>query len=196
MKQSDQIEKMIAVFRSGDKKAFLKLAYRTIEDAELSVMMLAKIHSWIAQARVDLGEYKASLLEYDKALEYAHEAQDYDGIVELKQQIEEVQAQADAVAKIDGRSKSSIAMGVNLLQSGKKSQAEHTLLSAVADADEMGSTRSKVLSRLALSRFPQYRQQMLSEAYEIALEADDMNLIVAVKKTMEQFDMLPPSKVF
>ena len=87
-------------------------------------------------------------------------------------------------------------MGVNLLKQGQKTRAENALLSAVVDADTTGSNRSKVLSRLALAQLEEYRVRMLEEAYNIAVDCGDRNLIVAVKKTMEQFNIKLPPKVF
>ena len=196
MDYREKIEELLRLFREDKLPQFLAQASPLLEDEAISKGLRAKIYSWVGQAYNKEREYSKALRMYGEAITLAKEIEDFDGIETLNAEVEKIQSQADAISRIDGSRKTPLAMGVNLLKQGQKTRAENALLSAVVDADTTGSNRSKVLSRLALAQLEEYRVRMLEEAYNIAVDCGDRNLIVAVKKTMEQFNIKLPPKVF
>ena len=84
MSKLHPIDKILQRFREKDYDSFYALTFKTIEEGNLSPILLAKLHAWIAQAKTEQKEYKSALIEYDKAIKYAKDEGDYDGIEELK----------------------------------------------------------------------------------------------------------------
>ena len=169
-------------------------------DEELNVLLASnpppgihsKLLSWGAQSLEKQHLYPEALKRYQEARSICN---DPDAIVVLEDAItrlrEQVQAQPTSPA-----GSSPLEQGISLLRTQNTQRAETLLLSSVAQADLEGDPKSRVLSRLALARIPAYTTAMIEEAMELAQQSNDMNLITAVKKTMDQLQIVIPPKVF
>jgi hypothetical protein len=146
----------------------------------------AKILGWCAQSKQRQNRINEAIELYNQAIKEAEQAEDVDGVHAFREEIFSLIEQQKAMVKIQKNSSDPLQSGINLLKTQNTARAEMLLLSSVAQADEDGEPKGRVLARLALARIPTYQTTMLTQALEIAQDTGDMNLVTAVKKTMDQ----------
>ena len=143
--------------------------------------------SWCAQSQYQQNKLSDAIGFYEQAIQAAKQGGDIDGVHTLEEQYQQLMEQQKVQAVTTSPSATDpLQAGISQLRVQNTQRAETLLLSSVAQADEEGDAKGRVLSRLALARIPSYQQAMIEQALEIAQQEGDMNLITAVKKTMDQ----------
>lgn len=159
-------------------------------------ILRAKILGWCAQSKQQQNRIEHAIGLYDQAIKSAEVAKDFDGIEAFQKERSGLIEQKKATSKKTQKSSDPLQAGINLLKTQKTARAETLLLSSVAEADEGGDPKSRVLARLALARIHTYQKSMLEQALMIAQNTGDMNLVTAVKKTMDQVGQKIPPHIF
>ena len=156
-------------------------------EKSLHPLIQAKVLSWFAQSQQKQNKLSAAIDSYEKAIQAAKNAEDNEGVQTLEEQHKILLEQHKAsLVRQTSQTDDPLQAGISQLRVQNTARAETLLLSSVAQADEEGDPKSRVLSRLALARIPTYQKAMIEQALSIAQQEGDMNLITAVKKTMDQ----------
>ena len=188
----ERLDHLLSLFYRGQYLAF---------DQELDVLLhanpppdiRAKLLSWSAQSFEKQHMPAEALLRYQEAKAICRDA---NAIAEFEEAIHRLQEQLQVQKPSEKIGSSPLEQGISFLRTQNTQRAETLLLSSVAQADLEEDPKSRVLSRLALARLPSYTHAMIEEAMTIAQQSNDMNLITAVKKTMDQLQIKIPPKVF
>ena len=179
------LDRLLTLFQSRQFTVFDAEAQHVLQSNPPDILRI-KILGWCAQSKAEQQQREEALLLYDQAIELAVHIEDHDGKQVLSEQRNLVWEQQQALLTPEQTPQNILQEGIALLKTPHSQRAETLLLSSVAQADDQGDPKNKVLSRLALARIPSYQEAMLSEAFDLAQETGDMNLITAVKKTMDQ----------
>ena len=187
MSHTNQLELLLSLFHKQQFSLFDEEAKQMLEQP-LHPLIRAKVLSWYAQSLQQQHKRTQAIESYKQAMEAAQAAGDNEGVQTLEEQYKVLleQHKASSVAPTKAQTDDPLQAGISQLRVQNTARAETLLLSSVAQADEEGDAKGRVLSRLALARIPTYQKAMITQALEIAQEAGDMNLITAVKKTMDQ----------
>ena len=188
----ERLDHLLSLFYSGQYMAF---------DQEIEVLLhsdpppgiRSKLLSWSAQSFEKQHMLSEALIRYQEAKEACD---DTNAIADLKESIQRLQEQVQVQKTSAETGKSPLEQGISFLRTHNTQRAETLLLSSVAQADLEEDPKPRVLSRLALARIPSYTQAMIEEAMTIAQQSNDMNLLTAVKKTMDQLQIKITPKVF
>ena len=136
---------------------------------------------------------------YQESLDAMRACGAHDEMPAIKEALKRVQEQQTLSPPPSAINDNPLSQGIELLTqttAAHHRRAEMLLLSSVAKADEERDPKQRVLSRLALARLPNYQSAMIQQAMNIAQGSNDMNLITAVKKTMDQLNISIEPKVF
>ena len=155
----------------------------------------AKILGWCAQSQQQQRQLQNAIDLYSQAIQTAKEAGDHDGVEAFQAEKSMLVEQLSVQKTSSKESSSPLQQGIAMLKT-KTNRAETLLLSSVAQADDDGDAKAQVLARLALARLPTYRESMLHEAMNLAQQEGDMNLVTAVKKTMDQLGVSVKPHIF
>ena len=187
MSNQTQLEILLSLFHKQQFSLFDEEAKQLLENP-LHPLIKAKVLSWYAQSQQQQHKLSQAITGYEQAIQAAKDAEDYDGVQTLEEQYKHLLEQQKAlnITANAPRSDDPLQAGISQLRVQNTSRAETLLLSSVAQSDEEGDPKGRVLSRLALARIPTYKKAMIAQALEIAQQEGDMNLVTAVKKTMDQ----------
>ena len=187
MSHANQLELLLSLFHKQQFSLFDEEAKQMLEKP-LHPLVQAKVLSWYAQSLQQQHKLSEAIESYQKAIQAAKIAGDNEGMQTLKEQYKILleQKKASTVKPKTSQTDDPLQAGISQLRVQNTARAETLLLSSVAQADEEEDPKGRVLSRLALARIPTYKKAMIAQALEIAQQAGDMNLITAVKKTMDQ----------
>ena len=158
----------------------------------------ARLLSWSAQSFEKQQKPEEARARYIQAIEAMQQCGAHDDIPPIRESLKRVEEQIQLKTTPITRS-NTLSQGIEMLTQSsptKYGRAEMLLLSSVAKADEENDLKQRVLARLALARIPSYQETMINEAYDIAQNSNDMNLITAVKKTMDQLNITIEPKIF
>ena len=187
MSNQNQLDFLLSLFHKQQFSLFDEEAKQMLEKP-LHPLIQAKVLSWFAQSKQEQNKLSEAIIYYEQAIEAAKKAEDHEGVHTLHSQYEQLleQQKSSNVKPNPSNVDDPLQAGISQLRVQNTARAEMLLLSSVAQADEEGDPKGRVLSRLALARIPSYQKLMIAQALEIAQEEGDMNLITAVKKTMDQ----------
>ena len=196
MSHTNQLEHLLSLFHKQQFSLFDEEAKQLL-DKPLHPLVRAKVLSWYAQSQLQQHKRLEAIEAYKQAIQEAKTAEDNEGVLTLKEQYTTLLEQQKAANTVHPKQTSDpLQAGISQLRVQNTARAETLLLSSVAQADEEGDPKGRVLSRLALARIPTYQKSMIEQALEIAQQAGDMNLITAVKKTMDQMGESIPPHIF
>ena len=189
-----RLDHLIQLFHNAQFSLFDSEAALLLE-TDPPLRIRAKILGWCAQSQQQQHQIQRAIAFYEKAIQVAKEAGDYDGVDAFRKEQNALKEQQKVHTPPKVQGSSPLQDGIAMLKT-KTSRAETLLLSSVAQADDDGDGKAQVLSRLALARLPHYRDSMLQEAMQIAQREGDMNLVTAVKKTMDQLGISIKPHIF
>lgn len=195
MYSSPILDRLLSLFHTRQFTIFDEEAQHILQSNPPDILRI-KILGWCAQSKAEQHHREEALLLYDQAIELAEQIHDLDGKQALSEQKNILLEQIKALNIAEQTPANILQEGIALLKTEHTQRAETLLLSSVAQADDQGDPKSKVLARLALARIPTYREAMIAEAFDLAQETGDMNLITAVKKTMDQLGIHITPHVF
>ena len=197
MTNTNRLDFLLSLFQKKQFSLFDEEALQILAQP-LHPLLHAKVLSWYAQSQQQQNNLSDAIHIYEQAIQAAQNAGDDEGALMLKEQHQQLleQKKAQETTPTNHRSDDPLQAGIAQLQHRNTSRAETLLLSSVAQADEEGDPKSRVLSRLALSRLPSYQSAMIEQALHIAQQEGDMNLVTAVKKTMDQLGQNIPPHIF
>ena len=191
---TEHLDRILSLFYEAQYAVFdreVEILLRTNPPPEIR----AKLIAWSAQSLEKQHLVDKALPRYQEALVQMKQCNAHDSLPEIQEAITRLQEQQKA-KKIAPPKDDPLQQGIALLSTQHSQRAETLLLSSVAQADLEDDVKAKVLSRLALARLPAYTQNMIQEAMELAQQSSDMNLVTAVKKTMDQLRIRIEPKVF
>lgn len=196
MTNNDRLDTLLSLFQKQQFSLFDEEAKQILAQP-LHPLLKARVLSWYAQSKQQQHHLSEAIFLYEQAIETAKEAGDPEGIRTLEEQYQQLREQKKAQEVTSNKQiDDPLQAGITLLKHRNTNRAETLLLSSVAQADEEGEPKGRVLARLALARLPSYQNAMLTQALHIARQEGDMNLVTAVKKTMDQLGENIPPHVF
>ena len=178
MSHTNQLEHLLSLFHKQQFSLFDEEAKQILEKP-LHPLVRAKVLSWYAQSLLQQHNLLEAMTAYEQAIQEATKAGDNEGVLTLREQYTILLEQHKATMTPKSRQMDDpLQAGISQLRVQNTTRAETLLLSSVAQADEEGDPKGRVLSRLALARIPTYQKPMIAQALKIAQQAGDMVLLV------------------
>ncbi len=186
---------MVAALARGDHRYVLRTAEMALEAAKDDLPLLARVHTWIAQAHARAGDTDAAREQLVLAVRAVKQAGDEEGLRQIRALRRQVLAQARAASEPPPGLAASLppppedtplGRALAALAQGDEARALTEATHAREDARRAGDAKAEVLALLALARLPGHADSSLRAARDVADLADDQNLIAAVAAQARQ----------
>lgn len=194
-KTAETIPTIIAKILERDFHSALSLLDELdIESHPLEIK--AKLYSWKGQSLLGVRNPHQASIVFSHAIRCAKSLGHQDDIIQLKEQRDLANAQSIALDNVSNRDNAGpISKALSHHESDPK-LAMKMLESHFKNAQLESNHREMVLSLLALSTLSDNREIHLYQALNIAQSANEVNLITAVKRTLDLYGIQSPKRIF
>jgi len=173
----------------------IELISPAVEAASESPELLARLHSWHAQALLDLRQPQRAVDIARTGLSYAKQAGDDGGVVHLNQLCLQAHAQVNAL-RIKAGPSTPLSEAIAAMDNGDLARGQMLAEQVYESAENTGDYRRQVLSLLALARLPDRTQWAVQKARSVADASGDKNLIALIARTSKATGVKIPNHVF
>jgi hypothetical protein len=193
---------MVHALRRGDLQGVIQQCESALHAADGRPALQARVHAWVAQAHLGLGQARSARTSLRLALALARFSDDTAGLEELKELQTRIFSaslasnQAPAHGGAAELPDTPVAHAVAALDAGDLDTGARLARDARTLAQDQGDTREEVLALLALARIPGETGTAILAAADVADDAGDMNLVTAVAKAAKAAGITLEAKVF
>lgn len=200
---------MVAALSSGDHRYVLRTAELATEAAQDQPALLARVHTWIAQAWAEDGDLDRARDHIRLAIRAVKEAGDDQGLRQIRGLRRQLLARAKlapaavSAAPADAPptlpappDDSATGRALKALAAGDHDSALRHAIEAREQARLGADPKGEVLALLAMARVPGHADGALRAARDVADHAGDKNLVAAVARAGRELGVDLGVKVF
>lgn len=195
---------MVAALARRDLRYVLSNAEPALHAADGQPGMLARVHTWLAQAHHGLGEHEAAREQIRLAVRAVKEAGDSEGLAQIRALRRTILAAADAAESAEAKAPApppeaedpELSPALAALRLGQHELALERSRQAREAARMRADPRTEVLALLVMARVPGHTEASLLAAREVADSVGDMNLVTAVTRAARELGVELSVRVF
>lgn len=199
---------MVAALGRGDHRYVVHNAEPALEAAADQPGLLARVHTWLAQAHLGLGQHDAAREQVRLAIRAVKLADDAEGLAQIRGLRRRILAAIDAaeaganaddaapVAPPPEAEDPELSPALAALRAGQHELALERASQARQAARRRADPRTEVLALLVMARVPGHTEASLLAAREVADSVGDMNLVTAVTRAAAELDFDLGVRVF
>ena len=159
-------------------------------------LWLPRFHGWYAQAYLQAKKPQRANLHCNTAIRLAKAIQDDKGVKHLRDLREQITALLVVLSAKKKEAGSVLEGAISALEAENIELCKDLAQLALKEAIEVQDPKQEILALLTLAKIPSERTTAIDRAYHRCQEIGDMNLITAVKKTMDELNIEVPKHVF
>jgi len=202
MAEEDADSAALALYRClqrGEHREAIQRATQLQGKLNERPQLLSKVLAWQAQAHLALGEGPPARKVLREAIALAEAQSDFDGVAALKGLQASMMAQllANRPPPLDPeQAERPLGRASRAIDAGSHAEALAILAAAREEARRLGDSRELVLCLLMRARIPGEAQSAINEAFHVADDSGDFNLVTAVAKAARAAGLPLPELTF
>jgi hypothetical protein len=183
----------------GEHREAIKCAMQLQGSLGERPLLLSKVLAWQAQAHIALGEGAPARKVLREAITLAQAQGDHEGVAALKGLQASMMAQllANRPPPLDPeQAERPLGRASRAIDAGSHVEALAILAEASLEAKNQGDSRELVLTLLMRARIPGEAKSAIEEAFHVADDSGDFNLVTAVAKAARAAGLPLPELTF
>lgn len=196
---------VVAALARGDHRYVLRTAELSLEAAADDPALLARVHTWIAQAWARDGDTERARDHIRLAIRAVKDADDPDGLAAIRSLRGQILAQARQVEPPPAAAPPTLppppddtaaGRALKALDAGDHDSALQHATDAREQARAAADPKAEVIALLAMARVPGHADAAVLAARDVADLADDKNLAAAVGRAARELGVDLGMKIF
>ncbi len=191
---------MVAALARKDHRYVLSNAEPALQAASDQPGLLARVHTWLAQAHHGLGQDEEAREQIRLAVRAVKEAGDPEGLAQIRGLRRTILAAAQAAEESPPPPPEAedpeLSPALAALRAGQHELALDRARQAREAARMRADPRTEVLALLLMARVPGHTEASVLAAREVADSVGDMNLVTAVTRAARELGMELSVRVF
>ena len=193
----DQLcQQIIVALKQQNPTSVIALSPELISRTNTQPDVQARAYGWLAQAYLLAQKTELAKSAIGKGIRLAKDIADSRGLAQLhsiQTQIITLQSTTHTPLKHD---KSPIGLALSAIEQEDFATALTHARKAILLADAGQQPKQRVIARLTMAKIPEHSGIALQQAQQIADQSDDHNLITAVKKAIDEANLVIQPHVF